>query len=198
MPETIYVCDSLEAEYDNWIYVDQKDQSSETDFTLNLIKDNIIKPLYSLNKTLLIEINYYIDPSIKNNIIIKCIKNNLTTWTQAFYYIGIDIMFIESYNPSRYNIVFKCGINTFPDQKINLTNNRNDVIINFNSLVEWSDDKLYSNIFISNIISHNLGHIFGLYHDDINESIMYKDFDYNDLDIEKHINLENLRETYRI
>ena len=193
------MCDSLITESNNLIYIDQKvEPFKSANYISNLLKDNLIKPLYDLNTTFLIKINYHIDSSIKNSNIIKCIQNNLTKWSQAFYYIGINIIFKESYNPSKYNLVFRAGPNKFTDQKINLINEHNDIIINFNSLVEWSDDKLYSNILISNIISHNLGHIFGLHHDNINESIMYENFDNNEINIEKYLDLDILRQIYQI
>ncbi len=161
----------------------------------NLVKNNIIQPLHKLNSIITIEINYFIDNSIIAMPIVKHIQNTLALWSQAFYNIGINIEFIHEYNQAKHNLIFKSDLSIPNNQLIYSSKNNNDIIMRFNPLFDWLDSSI-PDLMLFNMISHQLGHIFGLNHDTDTKSIMFPHLNKDECDLEKHINIETLAKTY--
>lgn len=154
------------------------DLIEEESLTIKLLLEKI-----KIEKSLLIKYNYNF-----NNRLIEKINNNLIIWKNVFKEIDIEINFELSENP---DLLFEM-VNLDGKYSIlaNTQENDNMVIIRFDKDEEW--DKIGENI-INLIICHEIGHAFGLNHDNDHTSIMYAFIDEH---TDKKIPIEKLKELY--
>jgi hypothetical protein len=177
--------------------------TTNTDIVINLLKDIFIEGL-KMNKQVILHYNsegfnqYYIDK----------ISNCIEEWVRLFKLKSLDIKFI--FNPDNKpdnksdnksdllpQITFRfvkidgdygvCG-NTYMNDNSNSDSNPNSIIINIDS----EENYLNMSGLFELVVSHELGHAFGLAHNSNPESIMHPFIS----DLDKKVSLQDIENIF--
>lgn len=158
--------------------------------TIDLIEEETLTIKFLLNKIKnegveTIKYNY----NLNNNRIIEKINLNILTWIKTFKNININLNFELSETPDLYFEMI--SLDGEYSILANTIENEDMVIIRFDKDENWSnfDDKI-----INLIVCHEMGHAFGLNHDNDHTSIMYAFID--EEENEKYLPIEKIKELY--